>query len=100
MLAIKKSFSNPATAIAAGIALVALGTAVKGALNGALSGGSSNGMNTSSAGGSTYASRSSSIYVPKRAETLTVKVVGETRMRNKDIYVAWKEGQNSTSRET
>lgn len=99
MLAIKKSFNNPTTAIAAGIALVALGTAVKGAMNNALSGGNSSGLNSNS-GGSTYDSRSSSVFMPKRADTLTVKVVGETRMRNKDIYVAWREGEKSTTRET
>jgi len=40
MLGIKKAFNNPFTAIAAGIALVALGTAVKSSLQSAVSGGS------------------------------------------------------------
>ena len=62
MLAIQASFSNPFTAIAAGVALVAIGTAIssaKGAVND-VGGGNAQGSSTSAGGGVTTGFSSSS----------------------------------------
>ena len=94
MLAIKMAFKNPFTAIAAGIALVALGTALGGiadkAVNGGGSSGSVSGAGRSSGGfvgarttTSSVSSEGGGTYVFEIAGTKLVGVLKNTLDRNK-----------------
>jgi hypothetical protein len=89
MIAIKKSFSNPYTAIAAGIALVALGTMVKNAVSSAMSG---SGGGTISENSFLFDSRGSSSdfgsvtpNAQAQPQTVFVNVTGEFRQRGSDM---------------
>jgi len=92
LAAIDASFStmNPALVIAAGVALVALGTAVKGAVNAMASSGASS-MNSISQQSGSY------VYDTRVAAPLTqpiaITVGGELRLRGQDLYAAIKEEQ-------
>lgn len=95
MIAIKKSFSNPATAIIAGMALVALGTAVKGAIGKTLSGSGGSSSFSKGSDGS-YDSRTFSTgNVNSKQQSLKVEVVGQTTIRNKDIQIAYRNAETS-----
>lgn len=94
--AIKEAFKPPfpgGLAIAAGLSLVALGTAIKGALGSVASGSVSSGTSTSGS----YDSRSvTSKYVPSSSkQTIQVEVIGETTIRNRDIYIAYKNAETA-----
>jgi len=96
VIAIKASLTTMqgVGAIAAGIALVALGTAVKGSLAKAAGGGSGGSYavgvyDTRSMSGGTNA------MAGKQANALKVEVIGETSIRNKDIYIAYKNAETS-----
>jgi hypothetical protein len=95
MMAIKLSFTNPFTAIAAGIALVAIGSAIKG-VSGIVSGGGGSGMggqtgssnfSGSIGGGNFGASNSSSggTYVFEIQGTKLVGVLSNTLARNRSL---------------
>lgn len=74
---------NPWVAIAAGIALVAIGSAVKGSLASVASGGGSGSSGMSAGGGQTYGS-----YTPASAQTQTITINGELKVRGPDlVYV-------------
>jgi hypothetical protein len=89
MEAFKKSFTNPATAIAAGAALMAIGSAVSSGLQ-ALTANPTGGGTTASAGSSTMST-------PQNYEsTLTVEVVG--KVSGSDIILASKNQQNKWNR--
>jgi hypothetical protein len=96
MIAIKKAFSNPFTAIAAGVALVAIGSFIKssGDVTSGIGGGSSSGGSDYSSGSSTVSSSSSSsnyggggsgggTYVFEIAGTKLIGVLKNTLDRNK-----------------
>jgi hypothetical protein len=96
MSAIKLSFSNPFTAIAAGIALVAIGSAIKG-VSGIVSGGSSSGgsngassssfSGSSSSGGNYGASNNGGLQnvVFEIQGTKLVGVISKTLARNRSL---------------
>ena len=93
MMAIKLSFTNPFTAIAAGIALVAIGSAIKG-VSGIVSGGGSGGGQTgssnfsgSSGGGNFGASSSGGMQnvVFEIQGTKLVGVISNTLARNRNL---------------
>lgn len=86
---IKKAFAslNPGVAIAAGVALVALGTAVKGALAKAAQGG---GANYSTGGSYTGRGLQTSANISAQAQPQKIEIIGETTIKNRDIYVAFK----------
>ena len=96
VLGIKKAFEsiNPFAAIAAGIALVALGTAVKGALANAAKGSSTA---SASVSGGSYVGNGfmTDTNAYKSKDPLQVQVIGETVIRNKDIYIAFKTAENN-----
>lgn len=84
---------NPALAIAAGVALVALGTAVRGALSRTASSGggvtgmpSSSGSGGGSTGGNIWDLRTG--LTGRNQEPIPVKVSGEFRLRNGELYAA------------
>lgn len=85
VLAIKKSLDftgNPLLAIAAGTALIAIGTAVKGALSSAASGGTTGATSVSSAG----SSGGSLNYAMQAAATpITIKLKGEFVQKGTDL---------------
>ena len=78
---------NPALAIAAGIALVAIGSAVKGALSNVASGASASSSGAYSGQGYSFDTRIPST----KAQPVTVAVSGELRLRGKDLYAAIEE---------
>ena len=96
VLGIKKAFEsiNPFAAIAAGIALVALGTAVKGALANAAKGSSTA---SASVSGGSYDARGFGATTTAFAKTqpIKVEVIGETSIKNKDIYIAFKNAESA-----
>ncbi|MBN2744525.1 MAG: hypothetical protein JXR39_11590 [Marinilabiliaceae bacterium] len=75
---------NPAVAIAAGIALVALGTAVKSGLSSAASGGSG-GMSSVSAPVTSVDTRTASNTSQSNTASIAVEVAGEFRQRGSDL---------------
>lgn len=94
MLAIKLAFKNPFTAIAAGVALVALGSALGGIANNAVNGGGStassgSGSSSTNYGSSTsYASSGGSgggTYVFEIAGTKLIGVLKNTLDRNRSL---------------
>jgi hypothetical protein len=93
MMAIKLSFTNPLTAIAAGVALIAIGSAIKG-VSGIVSGGSSGGQTGSSnfsgsSGGSNFGASSGGsgggTVVFEIAGTKLVGVLSNTLRRNRNL---------------
>jgi hypothetical protein len=94
MLAAQKAISNPYTAIAAGIALIALSGALSTKLNGAQSGFNS-GSGSSGSGG-----RSAFSAVSANSQVQDNKIIAETIIRGQDIYVVLKnyeQGKQYTS---
>ena len=85
---------NPALAIAAGIALVALGTAVKGALQNVVSGGSGSTQFTSVSGGYDGRGLQTSSNIGTQ-QAMQIEIVGETTIKNRDIYIAYKSAETS-----
>ncbi|HOI48337.1 MAG TPA: hypothetical protein PK167_03475 [Prolixibacteraceae bacterium] len=88
---------NPAVAIAAGIALVALGSAVKSSLKGAATGGS--GGTFSGQSGGVYDLRSS---VPVRTnavsaepQKIAVEITGTSKIRGNDIYTSYENARRN-----
>jgi len=73
---------NPVLAIAAGVALVALGSAAKGALSGASSGGTYSSASTSSYGSGVSSSGSAGSL---RSAPMTIYIEGEFRQRGPDL---------------
>ena len=90
MVAFKKSFSNPYAAIAAGAALIAVGSAVSSGLQ-RLTQNPTGGSGGTSAGGGSYGSQ-----VSDYESTLTVEVVG--RISGKDIVISGKKTNESNAR--
>lgn len=86
VLGIKKALMslNPYVAIAAGIALVGLGFAVKGALSNAASGGGGGSMSSASSGAYTFDARS----INTSPQAAKVQLAGEFTIRGRDlVYV-------------
>lgn len=96
MIAIKKMFSNPYTAIIAGVALVALGTAVKARINKATTGNYSSAASYSSGSVNKSNNYSSSSYTQ---QMVTVKVTGELTSRGNKL-VAIVNNENSRKKLT
>jgi hypothetical protein len=89
MEAFKKSFKNPYAAIAAGAALIAVGSAVSSGLQ-RLTANPTGGGTTASAGGST------SMAAQNYESTLTVEVVG--KISGNDINISGKKAAYSKNR--
>lgn len=89
MSAFKKSFSNPYAAIAAGAALIAVGSAVSSGLQ-ALTANPTGGGTTASTGGS------SSMASQNYESTLTIEVTG--KISGSDILIAGSKQQNKWNR--
>lgn len=85
---------NPVVAIAAGTALIALGTAAKGMLRSAAGGGSSSGVYDTRS----FASQQQMMGL--QANAMRIEVVGETQIRNKDIYIAYKNAETGRKLKT
>lgn len=85
MIAIKNSFKNPYTAIAAGIALVALGSFIKSSLSNAMSGSSSGSFSAASSGGGDTGTGSLSSPSNLRSAPLTINIVGTLRAQGKEL---------------
>jgi uncharacterized protein Yka (UPF0111/DUF47 family) len=93
MLAAQKAISNPYTAIAAGIALIALSGALSTKLNGAQAGFNSGSGSSGSGGRSAFSAVSNS-------QVQDNKIIAETIIRGQDIYVVLKnyeQGKQYTS---
>ena len=95
-LGIKESLEslNPVVAIAAGTALIALGTAAKGMLKSAAGGGNASGVYDTRS----FASQQQMIGL--QANAMRVEIVGETQIRNKDIYIAYKNAETGRKLKT
>jgi hypothetical protein len=92
MEAFKKSFSNPYAAIAAGAALVAIGSLVSAGIQRLTANPVGGGSGTSYSGGGSYGSYELTNY----NSTLTVEVVG--RVSGSDIILAGNNQQNKWNR--
>lgn len=95
-LGIKESLEslNPVVAIAAGTALIALGTAAKGMLKSAAGGGNASGVYDTRS----FASQQQMIGL--QANAMRVEIVGETQIKNKDIYIAYKNAETNRKQNT
>jgi hypothetical protein len=91
MSAFKKSFSNPVAAIAAGAALIAIGSAVSSGLQ-ALTANPSGGGGGSSYGGNSYGNSEAQNY----ESTLTVEVTG--KLSGSDIVISGRKQQDKWNR--
>ena len=85
---------NPVVAIAAGTALIALGTAAKGMLRNAAGGGNASGVYDTRS----FASQQQMIGL--QANAMRVEIVGETQIKNKDIYIAYKNAETNRKQNT
>lgn len=85
---------NPVVAIAAGTALIALGTAAKGMLKSAAGGGNTSGVYDTRS----FASQQQMIGL--QANAMRVEIVGETQIKNKDIYIAYKNAETGRKLKT
>ena len=94
--ALRKAITTPAAAlaaVAAGAALIAVGKATQASLSNLAGGGT--GGNTFGTGG-TYDSRGVGLGTPQaKIQALTVNVVGQTQIKNKDIYIAFKNAETN-----
>ncbi len=98
-LGIKKALEslNPAVAIASGVALIALGTAAKGALSKAAGGG---GGSYNSGVYDTRSISSQKQMAGLQANAMRVEIVGETSIKNRDIYIAYKNAESNRKQNT
>lgn len=87
-IALQSFEMDPVLALIAGAGLVALGSALKASVSSVTSGGASSSYT------STSSASSSNLQNQKKA-TLTVEVKGETVLRGKDIYLAYKNAETS-----